>query len=501
MGIRQGFRNWITRQLGRAGAQMSVSRTYAGAVGGRLTADWVTAGTSADAEILGSLNRLRNRARQQVRDTPYTAQLKRLYRDNIVGPAGIQLQMTVARLRGDGLDEPVGNSIETAWKRWCNKDSCDVRGKWSFRGFEWYAASAPVDQGEYLYRFVYQAFGKNNKIPLALEPIEPDQLDENYAGTPSTEGGFWRLGIEFNKWGRPINYAIWTTHPGDYLPNGTSYKKRRHEIIPADDIIHGFFGDRIQSRGVPLVACVMSELNQMEGYETAVTVRARAAAALMGFIQTPDGQLRGDSVEDGQRLSEFQPGVIKYLGSGESIVVPDIKAPDNQYEMFVKQKGKRFAAGSGVNYASVTRDATESSYSQQRQEYLQDQDAWSVLQAIQMETLNQRVFEKWLPLAVLAGAVRLPDFYDRPERYFDAASWQTRGWAWIDPKKEAEALQLLEEMGIVSKMEICAMRGTSYDQVLKNKERERKLEERYGYTPPPRRPRPADTPPQEDLGQ
>ena len=63
------------------------------------------------------------------------------------------------------------------------------------------------------------------------------------------------------------------------------------------------------------------------------------------------------------------------------------------------------------------------------------------------------------------------------------------------------ALQLLEEMGIVSKMEICAMRGTSYDQVLKNKERERKLEERYGYTPPPRRPRPADTPPQEDLGQ
>lgn len=488
----------------------AIRRAYSGAAGGRLNADWVTSGTSADAEIQGALPRLRNNSRDLARNTPYATQLKRLYRDNIVGPAGIQLQMTITRLRGNGLDEATGNAIETAWRRWCKKDSCDVRGQWSFKGFEWNAARSSVDSGEYLIRIVRQAFGKKNKIPLALEAIEPDQLDLMYVGPLSAPDNYWRMGIEFNKWGRPQNYAILTVHPGDYLARSSNTKIRKHEIIPASDIIHGFIDDRVgQSRGVPIVSCVMGEMRQTNAYEEAVTIRARAASNLMGYIQTQEGQLFDDTADSEEkkqarqeRLTEFQPGTFKYLNSGESIVVPDIKAPDNQYESFVKNKGRRFASGSGVSYASLTRDAAESSYAQQRQEYLQDQDAWGVLQAMLIETLHERVFAEWLPLAVLAGAVRITDFEIRPDRYFDAANWQPRGWAWVDPKKEAEGYEIMERNGYISKIEICAKRGTTVEQVLKDNQRVRELEKQYGLKTPADLPpggAPSLTPPEEDL--
>jgi lambda family phage portal protein len=185
--------------------------------------------------------------------------------------------------------------------------------------------------------------------------------------------------------------------------------------------------------------------------------------------------------------------VFKYLKAGEDVVVPQMQSPDSQFEMFVRQKGRRIAMGTGVSYASLTRDASQASYSSQRQEYLQDQDAWSVEQTMLIQRLHERVFAEWLPLAVLAGAVRLPDFELRPERYLMAAQWQPRGWQWVDPKKEAEANVIMEGAGYVSKTQIIARLGTTYEQILKDKQQEQQLEAQYGVqpqAPPPVRPDP-----------
>ncbi|NBW14875.1 MAG: phage portal protein [Caulobacteraceae bacterium] len=459
----------------------AMARGFAAAEGGRLTADWLTSGFSADAEIQGSLPRLRNRARSMGRDTPFVPQLKRLLRDNMVGPAGIQLQMRVARLRDGGLDEVINTEIETAWRMWGRADSCDVAGQKSWLDFQWQAAMAPVESGELIFRFVRRAFGKGNQIPLALEAIESDQLDLNYAGALSASGNRWRMGIELNQWGRPVNYAILTRHPGDYLTTGQSLAQGRHEIVPAADIIHVFLPERVgQSRGVPLVAPVMADAHQLDGYEQAATIRARLAAALMGFIIPADGDLQGDAVLDDQRVMDFEAGIYRRLNPGDQVQLPQVNAPDNQLEMFARQKTRRFAAGTGVSYASLSRDASQANYSSQRQEYLQDQDSWSVLQSMLIQRLHQRVFEEWLPLAVLAGAVRINDYEIRRDRYLSAAQWQPRGWAWVDPKKEAEANVISEQAGYTSKTQIVTKLGTTYEQILKDKANERQLEQQYG---------------------
>ena len=479
-----GFWGRLRRATGwewEAPAPRPRRRGYEGAVADRLTADWLTSGTSADAEIQGSLPRLRNRARSMDRDTPYVPQLKRLFRDNIVGPAGIQLQMQVQRLRGGGLDERANTAIETAWRQWCRQDSCDVAGLMSWLNFEWLAAMGPVDSGEVLIRMVRRPFGSRNRIPLALEMIEADQLDLNYVGPLKAAGNRWRVGIEVDEWGRPQTYAVLTAHPGDYLTGGNNPGQRHVERVPAADMIHHFIPTRTgQTRGVPLVSPIISDAHQLDGYEKAATIRARAAASQMGFITNGEGELTGDGVMDGERVTDFEPGVFKYLRPGESVEIPQMNAPDSQLEMFVRQKTRRMAAGAGVSYASLTRDASQASYSSQRQEYLQDQDAWAVLQSMLIQRLHERVFREWLPLAVLAGAVSLPDFELRPDRYLDAAQWQPRGWAWVDPKKEAEANVISEQAGYTSKIRICTALGTTYEQVLKDKQAEQQLESQYG---------------------
>ena len=74
----------------------------------------------------------------------------------------------------------------------------------------------------------------------------------------------------------------------------------------------------------------------LDGYENAELVRARASSALMGFITSPEGELVGDDIVDGERVTDFQPGVFKYLDTGQSVEVPQLDAPVGQLEAFTR---------------------------------------------------------------------------------------------------------------------------------------------------------------------
>ena len=82
MGIRSSILGWLQRGTPEVTPRR---RMYEGARVSRLTSDWVTGGTSADAEIKGSLQRLRNRSRQLVRDNDYARQAIRAVRNNVIG--------------------------------------------------------------------------------------------------------------------------------------------------------------------------------------------------------------------------------------------------------------------------------------------------------------------------------------------------------------------------------------------------------------------------------
>jgi lambda family phage portal protein len=203
----------------------------------------------------------------------------------------------------------------------------------------------------------------------------------------------------------------------------------------------------------------------LHGYEEAEVVRARAASALMGFITSPEGELVGDEIYDGDRVSEFTPGVFKYLQPGESVTVPDLNAPDGQLEPFTRSMLRAAAAGIGVSFESISKNFSESNYSSSRLSLLEERDTYKVMQRYMIENFHQEVFAAWMDMAVLSGELNLPGYETNPERY-RTAKWVPRSWEWVDPQKEVNAYKIAVRSGFKTLGQVIAEQGGDLDDYL-----------------------------------
>ena len=438
-------------------------RMYQGAQFSRLTADWVTSNTSADSEVYGSAQKLRDRARQLCRDNDYARQALRAIEGNVIGQ-GIPFQSQVRMQRGGKLDTGINDAIEAAWKRWSYAQHCHTGGKLCFADLERLVIRACAESGEVFVRLVRQSFG-GSTIPLAMEVIEADQLDDGLNGR-SQQGNEIRMGVEVDGWGRPIAYHFLAYHPGDYQFSNQQISTQRHKRIPAEEVIHLYRTERPgQTRGVTWFASAIQRLHHLAGYEQAEVVRARASSALMGFITSPEGELIGDDVMDGERVSNFEPGVFKYLFPGQGVTVPSLDSPDGQFEPFLRAMLRAMAAGIGCSYETISRDFSTSNYSSSRLSLIEDRDHWRILQSWLIENFHRRVFSEWLDLAVLSNALALPGYEQQPER-FKAARWMPRGWAWVDPAKEVAAYKEAVRCGFKTLADVVAEQGGDLDELL-----------------------------------
>lgn len=441
-------------------------RMYEGARVNRLTSDWISAGTSADAEIKSSLPRLRNRSRQLVRDNDYARAAIRAVRNNVIG-TGVRMQAQVRMQRGGGrLNEVMNRAIEEVWAQWSRKDSCHTAGRLSFADIERLLISAVAQDGEVFVRLVRQPFGRS-RVPFALEIIESDLLDDSYTGSSSIEGNEWRMGVELNRWGRPVQYAFLRKHPGDSSLGGGPLPLAQHRFVPAEEVLHLAITERPgQTRGVPWLASAIQRLHMVSGYEQAEVVRARASSALMGFITSPEAELGSpDEMYGDERVSSFEPGVFKYLPPGSDVKVPQLDAPDGQLEPFLRSMLRAVAAGAGLSYENLSHDFSQTNYSSSRLSLLEERDNWRVLQQWMVENFHQPVFEAWLEMAVLAGVLDLPLYETDPDRYRNVR-WFPRGWSWVDPAKEVAAYKDAVRCGFKTQAEVVAEQGGDLEDLL-----------------------------------
>ncbi len=457
-------------------------RAYSGASVGRLTDDWVAGGTSADSEIKGGLTRLRNRSRQLCRDDDYARSALRTIITNVVGQ-GIPFQSQVKMRRGDRLDEKLNNAIEEAWKDWGCKEYCDVSGRLSWEDMQRLAVRSVVESGEVILRKITQSFG-GSSVPFAIEIIESDQLADDYIGSHGENE--IRMGVEVDKWGRPVAYWLRPAHPGDYQ---YPYRKTRGtlERIPADEIIHLYLSERPkQTRGVPWLYSSMQRARNLSGYEEAEIVAARAAAAVMGFIETPDPELLGEETDNGTRVRSFAPGTIELLAPGEKFNGFSPTRPNNGVDSFVRMMLRGMSAGIGVSFEDLSQDYSQSNYSSSRLSLLNSRDNYRILQKWLISNLHQPIYEAWLERAVLSGRLNLSLYELEPRRY-EAVQWQPRGWSWVDPQKEIAAITLAINSGLTTLTQEVAKQGGDIETVFKTRKRELEMAKAYGltlYSPP-----------------
>ena len=456
-------------------------RMFTGAQKSRLTSNWVASAASADAELKGAIKLLRQRSRDLVRNNPHAKNAVRTICSNVIGPNGIKLQSQIRKQRGGKLDQRVNEVIEMAWREWGHYDSCHTAGRLCFQDIERLCLKSLVESGEVFIRIVKKPFGKS-KVPLALEILEADQLDDDYTGPSTVKNNRWRMGVELDEWFRPITYAFLTEHPGD-TPFPIQDKMRRHMLLPADEVIHLYISERPgQTRGVPMMATAIQPLHHLAGFQESSVIRARASSALMGFITSPEGELDpGGEVYEGDRVTEFSPGMFHYLQNGQQISIPDMDSPSGEFEPFMRSMLRSMASGIGVSYESLSRDYSTSNYSSSRLALIEDRAQFRTLQNYLIENFHSRVFETFLDMAVLSGTLSLPTFDAEPERY-RRVKWIPRSFDWVDPLKECQANKEAVKAGFKTQAQVLMEQGYDLEEVLNARKSEVEQAKELGLT-------------------
>lgn len=446
------------------------TRKYSAAAMNRLTSDWATSILSADSELHGDLKTLRSRSRDLSMNNDYARRFLKKTSVNVVGASGVRLQVRAEDKSGNLLRD-INVHIEEEFLNWAKKGNCSTCGRLSWIDCQKLFVESVARDGEVIVRLV-KGFGD---FGFALQFLEADHLDEEL-NQPLKDGSYIRMGIEFNKWNRPVAYHILKQHPGEVFRNRNIDSK--YQRIPANEIIHGFLLERSSgSRGVPWMHTAMSRLAMLSGYEEAELVAARIGASKMGFFVSPDGSGYSNVDDEGSPVMNSSPGTFEQLPSGMDVRMFDTNHPTTSFGAFEKAILRGIASGLDISYNTLANDLEDVNFSSIRHGALEDRDSYRVLQNWLIEHFCRPVFESWLLMSMTSGKVKLPiseyDTYNKPV-------WKARGWAWVDPLKENHANQIAINQKTKTRSQIAAEQGMDIEELFQQLAYEEQLAKEYG---------------------
>ncbi len=462
----------ITPKQPRAQSQKRLGE-YTGAVIDRLQG-FVNGLRSEDMEIKSNLMRLRAHSRDLARNNVWMRRFIKLVGHQVVGATGLTMQSNIRM--GDGTPKTAANqAVEAAWKDWCRKGTCTMDGRMSFVDVQLQSVRGAARDGEAFWRKIRGASARN-RFGFALQALDPDQLDIGLNEPGSKNANAIVMGVEIDTYDRPIAFHFWTTHPTD------PRTERKRIRVPAGDIVHFYASNRAsQTRGVPWTTSCMWLLSCLGAYMEAEISAARAESERLGFIYNELGD--GVSPEQGAAENPTAVNVPSQTASwwelpaGYKVDLPDVRHPNANMGILLKEMLQGIAVGANVSYHSLTGDLASANYSSLRQGALDERDGWKEMQQLLVDHLCQDIFSEWLDLAVLSGAVSIAP------RDMDAARypmWEPRGWEWVDPLKDSKASIMDIEAGLDTRTRVCAERGRNFEEVLRRLVEEKAMADAAG---------------------
>lgn len=449
-------------------------RSYYAANTGRLFADYVDSQRSADSELHPVISRMRARSRDLARNNEYARRYLNLLKTNVVGQHGFKLQVKALDPRGV-LDTDGNSAIESAFKTWGKRGNCTADGKMSWVDVQKMVMEGLARDGEV---FIIKHRSNSFHDTFALEFIEPDQVDEE-KNERLDNGREIRMGVELDKFRRPIAYHLLTSHPGDY-DFASMVKSPKHKRVPAEKVIHIFMPLRAgQTRGEPWMSPAMASIKQLDGWREASIVAARMGASKMGFFTSPAGDgFVADEMDGNVPMIDAQPGTFHQLPTGVNFETFDPQYPTSEFDSFHKSVLKGVASALGVSYTSLANDLEATSYSSIRQGALEERDFYRNVQQIMIDHFVRPVYEAWLSAAMEVESVFMP--MSTFDKFGEASEFRGRAWNWVDPMKEMNAAILGMKNGVLSLQDVASQYGKDTEELLAEIQRDRNLMTQFG---------------------
>jgi lambda family phage portal protein len=449
----------IASQMDRTSRRSSGLSAFSGARFDRLTADFNPYIQSPSQEVQWVLTTLRARAQALVRDNSHAAGFANELANQVIGPDGILLQAKVKTSTTDAFHTTTNDAIEAAWLEWGMPEHCTADGYESWVDFQRTVIRTIAIDGEV---FIRKLRYFDNPFGFSLQIIDAELVDVTLNRAAKDGQNEIRLGIEVNRYGRPVAYHVWTSFMGDF--NG---KQRVRERIPADEIIHKFVRYRAnQVRGVTWFAPVLLNLKNMDGYEFNELAASRAAAAKMGFILNKQPEAIGAfEWKQGQKAKQMsaEPLMIQELLPGQEFAEYNPTHPSTAYKDFMKAVLRSVARGLGMAYTTLTGDLEAVNYSSIRAGLLSERDWFRTLQRFLGVHVHRVIYREWVQMALLTGALRLDS---RISSNYYAVEWRPRGWKWVDPVNDLTAAALAISLGLDSRQRLAAEQGRDFEEIV-----------------------------------
>lgn len=419
---------------------------YDGATAGRRAQGWRVVSTDANAENLPVIGRLRDVARDMVRNNPHAARARNVMATNVIGE-GIKASITTTneRDRAD-LESLVAAHLETP--------ACDAGQLLNVYGLQELIVKTVVESGEAIVRYRGRRRTDGLPLPFAVQVLEPDYIDTSIDGD-RPNGNRVVQGIEFDGVGRRVAYWLFSDHPGASGYRASFSSKR----IPAQYVAHIYRVDRPgQVRGVTWFSPVILKMRDLADYADAQLMRQKIAACFAAFITTDDDPTastddnapvqKTDSTYDKESL---EPGIIQRLRAGEDVSFADPPSVGD-YESHKKAELRDIAVGLGMSYEALSGDLSGVNFSSGRMGWLEFQRTIRSTQANMVAPMLCDRIGAWF---LLNAQVQL----GRPLAPDTRVKWTAPAREMINPSEENKAASGAIRAGLSSRSHEVRKRG------------------------------------------
>ncbi|HIC81916.1 MAG TPA: phage portal protein [Kiloniellaceae bacterium] len=305
-------------------------------------------------------------------------------------------------------------------------------------------------------------------------------------------------GIEIDRNGAHTAVHIRDRHPGAFLGAGNNEWSRVPMVGPSGlrQVLHLYRKRRPGSvRGLPLLAPVVEELQQLSDY-TKAELFAAVISAMIAVVHKgkPNEKLPAPGEEGGTELANEDPGSINFeagmvldIDADDDVEVPSLGRPNSAFEPFFTAIVRQIGARTGIPYELLIMHFS-ASYSASRG-------------ALEVAFIYLMRWRKWLERhlcapaygrviaeAVAAGRLDAPGFFGDPlvRRAWLQAVWIGPAKISLNPKVEAEAAAIEEDRAWKTSTEITAERtGGQFHRKVRQRRGEELARREAGIAPAP----------------
>lgn len=438
-----------------------------GRTGRRALRHWRPGGGSADADVLPTVQTMRDNSRDLERNSPIGGAAINRATTLTVG-AGLTLKPQIDGLfLGLDPEDREGRERDFArrFRHWSRSKLCDVTLTQTFEALEGLVFRAVLQSGDIFVVRRFVAPPGDRERRLALQLYEADQVtnpDGLRDGARLTKGrGAGRQvagGVEIDENGAAVAVHFLTRHPGNVQGEGIR-QWRRVPVFSASgrlQILHLFDRRRPgQTRGVPYLGPVIEQLRQLSQY-----AEAELWAAVIGAMITvvwksnapaqlkENESLRSQGDSPAPDDYRFEPASVLEIGNGDDVTVPESGRPNRQFDPFFVAIVRQIGATLEIPFEVLIMHFT-ASYSAGRAalemaaQFVRGRRAWLVA------NFCDPVYDWFLEDQVARGAVSAPGFLTDPliRQAWTGADWRGPARISLDPVRETKAYEIAEDRG------------------------------------------------------